>query len=187
MLLLVSLHHRSSGSSGRLAYTMRKGCNPPPILRQDTTSNPLSMRKCILHRCRHRTSRSNMFEEQETAPRTQHTPDLTQAALWIMYGTQNEGRHHAVERSIWEGEPFAGSACELDGNGRLCSTSPCVDQHRFIRLNCFHAYNAFGIIEKEVLAATSTHFQDHPMCLLGDLARLGSNCRRAWGCCIMRL
>src|SRR6266699_6459024 len=51
----------------------------------------------ILHPGGNASLRAHMFEEQEGLSRLEDAPDFTQAALVIMYGTEDEGDHHTLE------------------------------------------------------------------------------------------
>ena len=66
---------------------------------------------CILDPCRDRTSRANMFEEQQTASRLEYPPDLAQATLWLTYRTENERCYRAVEMCIGERERLGSRIC----------------------------------------------------------------------------
>src|SRR6266404_5040355 len=56
----------------------------------------------ILHPGGDASLRAHMFEEQEGPSRLEDAPDLTQAALGIMYRTEDEGGHHTLELCIGE-------------------------------------------------------------------------------------
>lgn len=49
---------------------------------------------------------AHMFEEQECPSRFEYAPDLAQATLRIMHGTQDECNHRALEMRIGEWEGF---------------------------------------------------------------------------------
>ena len=64
----------------------------------------------ILHPGGHSSLRAHMFEEHECPSRLEHAPDLAQAALWILHGTEDEGDHVAIELCIGEREQPPGVA-----------------------------------------------------------------------------
>lgn len=58
--------------------------------------------ECVLHPGGDASLRAHMFEEQEGPFRFEDAPDLAQAALGILHGTEDEGGHDAIELCIGE-------------------------------------------------------------------------------------
>src|SRR6266487_5703094 len=121
----------------------------------------------------HLSLRAHMFEEQECPSRLEHAPDLAQAALWILHGTEDEGDHGAIELCIGEREGLDRGACERDGNGSSRKSAPGLDQHGLIRLDRLKPHDAGGIVKGEVLSPTGTYLKHDSLCLPDDLTTQG--------------
>src|SRR6266566_3293636 len=117
--------------------------------------------------------RAHMFEEQQGTPWLEHPPDLAQTTLRILHGTENEGGHGTLELRIGEWEGLDRDTGERDGNGSCRARAPGLHQHRLVRLDRLHSHNAGRIVEGEILASTSTHFQHDPACLADSLTPQG--------------
>ena len=129
--------------------------------------------QCILDPCSYSSLRAHVFEEQECPSRLEHAPDLAQTALWITYGTEDEGDHRALEMRIGERESLDRSTCERDGNGSSSQAAPGLDQHGHIRLDRLHPHDAGGVVKGEVLPPTGTYLQHDSVCLPDDLTPQG--------------
>src|SRR5579859_5266980 len=81
----------------------------------------------ILHPRSYSSVRAHMFEEQEGPSRFEHAPDLAQAALWILHGTEDERDHHCIEMCVGEWEALDWGACERDGDGSTHQAPPGLE------------------------------------------------------------
>src|SRR5260370_20643864 len=96
----------------------------------------------ILHPGDDASLRARMFEEQERPSQLEDAPDLTQAALGIMYGTEDEGGHHTLELCIGEWEGLDRGTSECNGKGRYRERASGLYQHDLVRLDRLHALHA---------------------------------------------
>ena len=99
-------------------------------------------RERILHPGDDASLRAHMFEEQERPSQLEDAPDLTQAALGSMYGTEDEGGHHTLELCIGEWEGLDRGTSECNGKGRCRERASGLHQHGLVRLNRLHALHA---------------------------------------------
>src|SRR5260221_4928718 len=121
----------------------------------------------------HLSLRANMFEEQECPSWLEYAPDLTQPALRLAHGTEDEWDHRAIEMRIGERQGLDRSTRERDGNGSSSQAAPGLDQHGLIRLDRLHSHDPGRIVKGEVLPTTGTHLKHGSVCLPDGLTPQG--------------
>ncbi len=107
-------------------------------------------------------------------PRLEYAPDLPQATPWITDRAKDQRRNGTIELRLSEWQRLDSGLHQRHRDGSLGQATTGLNQHRrLVWLDGLHALDTGGIVEREVLSSTGSHFQHDPLCLADECTSHG--------------